>query len=231
MQVRYMGQKEAVLFLGPPGAGKGTVAQSWREKRDIAYLSTGDMCRTHIREESVLGKELDSYISKGQLVPDDLISRMVEEWLKGIAKSGETLLLDGYPRTAPQVHHWLEMLAKHAPEYTSRVVFFEISLQMVTERLTSRMICSNVSCARVYPGGSTASTNDCTKCGASLLQRSDDENEVIRKRLHVYEQNKAALLAAYKKTNTLVTTFNVEQVAYADMFTQFNRVFTEQSGS
>lgn len=226
-----MGQKEAVLFLGPPGAGKGTVAQSWREKRDIAYLSTGDMCRTHIREESVLGQELDGYISKGQLVPDDLISRMVEEWLKGVALGSKTLLLDGYPRTAPQVCHWHTMLAKHSPEYISRVVFFEISLQTVIERLTSRMICSNVTCSRVYPGGNTASISECIKCGASLLQRSDDEKAIIKKRLEVYERNKAALLNAYKETDTLVTTFNVEQVAHADMFTQFNRVLTENSGS
>ncbi|MGD1997400.1 MAG: nucleoside monophosphate kinase [Candidatus Dependentiae bacterium] len=226
-----MGHKEAVLFLGPPGAGKGTVAQSWREKRDIAYLSTGDMCRTHIREESELGKELDGYISQGQLVPDDLISRMVEEWLKGVDLKYKTLLLDGYPRTAPQVHHWHEMLAKYAPEYTSRVVFFEISLQTVIDRLTSRMICSNVTCAHVYPGGSTASISACTKCGSALLQRSDDEKAVIKRRLQVYEQNRVALLDAYKETNTLVTTFNVERVAHADMFTQFNRVLTEQSGS
>ena len=231
MKVRYMGHKEVVSFLGPPGAGKGTVTQAWKEQQNVVSLSTGDLCRTHIAEKTELGTELDSYIAKGQLVPDDLISRMVEEWLMTVIGSDATLLLDGYPRTAPQVHHWLAMLAKHAPEYKPRVVFFDISLQTVVDRLTSRRMCSNVECARIYPGKNAASISECTACGGSLLQRSDDEKAIIEKLLHVYEQNKDGLLAAYKQTNTLVSVFAVEHVAYADMFTQFNRVLTEQSGA
>lgn len=228
VQVRRLGQKEVVSLLGPPGAGKGTVAQAWRAQEPLASLCTGDLCREHVRKETRLGKELGRYISVGQLVPDELISAMVAEWLADAIKEEVPVVLDGYPRTAPQVGHLLEMLAEYAPTYTLRVVLFDIPLSVVIDRLLNRIVCPNSACLRVYSGKLLVGTSVCPACSAPLQQRSDDERQVIERRLLGYEQNKTALLKAYAHAGIAVDVFPVEQVPYTDMFRAFSELMTRR---
>ncbi len=183
-----------LIFLGPPGAGKGTQAVKIAQRYQIAHISTGDMLRAEMREGTELGKAAKGLIERGELVPDDVILGMVKNRIqKDDCKNG--FLFDGFPRTLEQ--------AKALEEISD--IDYVINLEVPTERLISR-ISGRRMCADCGAGYhvSTHAHENCT-CGAPLYQREDDKEETVRNRLQVYERSTKPLIDYYTKKGLLHT--------------------------
>jgi adenylate kinase len=218
-------KREVVSFFGPPGSGKGTVAQLWQQESNVISLSTGSLCRQHIQDQTVHGKEFKRLLESGLLIPDALINAMVRDWLIAHRDTTGSILLDGYPRTAEQVVAWDYAMKYDLPGTAYRVVLFEISDEALISRLSQRLVCSNASCQKVY----TVSEGfaHCPGCTSVLVRRHDDEPAVIAKRLAVYAEHKKSLLAAYAERGIEVKIFNVEHIVLSDMFDSFLAVLNE----
>lgn len=185
-----------IVFLGPPGAGKGTQAAILAKALGIPHVSTGDMLRSAVADRTPLGQEADAYMRRGDLVPDELVLRILRERL-GLADARDGFLLDGFPRTIPQA----ERLAVFAP--VDRVVSFEIPEEILMERLTQRWSCPN--CGAVYNLATHPPkvSGTCDRCGKPLAQRADDQAAVVASRLRAYHQQTSPLLEYYRKHGTI----------------------------
>jgi adenylate kinase len=190
-----------VVLLGPPGAGKGTQAEHIAEEYGIPHISTGDMLREAIKKRDPVGLEAKGYIDKGDLVPDDVIIRMVTERLsQPDCKNG--FLLDGFPRNLDQG----TALAATLDELRSPldvVVYMKVPEDVVVRRLSGRRICRN--CGDNYHVINLPPKKEgvCDKCGGPLYQRPDDTPETIRNRLAVYLEQTADLITYYKDAGIL----------------------------
>lgn len=183
-----------LIFLGPPGAGKGTQAGRIAEKYAIAHISTGDMLRSEIRNATPLGAEAKAYMDRGELVPDAVMIGMVEQRIrKEDCKNG--FLFDGFPRTVAQA----EALEAITP--IDRVVNIDVPTSRLVARISGRRMCG---CGATYHVSSYAS-DTCDKCGAKLYQREDDKEETVQNRLQVYTEKTAPLIAFYEGRGTLFT--------------------------
>jgi adenylate kinase len=180
-----------LIFLGPPGAGKGTQAKVLEEHCGYRQISTGDILRRHVAEGTPLGVEAKSFMDRGDLVPDDLIIRMMEHELANPAE----VILDGFPRTVPQARALDDLLVRAKRGVVS--VLFDVDFDVLTERLTGRW--THPASGRTYhvlfnpplvPG-----IDDVT--GEPLIQRPDDRPETIRKRLAEYQEKTAPLIGYY----------------------------------
>ncbi|MCS6875527.1 MAG: adenylate kinase [Aquificaceae bacterium] len=189
-----------VVFLGPPGSGKGTQAKKLSQELGLLHISTGDLLRDAVRKGTELGKRAKEYMEKGELVPDSLIINLIEE----VMPQDGGFILDGFPRTTAQALALDEMLRKHGREL-QKVVLFNISEEAVVERLSGRLSCSQ--CGAVYHIKNHPPKKEgvCDLCGGELLQREDDREEVIRKRFRVYAEQTRPLVDFYKEKNKLVS--------------------------
>lgn len=180
------------IFLGPPGAGKGTQAKILEERHGYRQISTGDILRANVRGGTPLGVEAKSYMDAGALVPDDLIIRMVDAELD---QPGE-VILDGFPRTVPQAQA-LDALLAHKGR-SAVAVLFDVDLGVLTDRLTGRWthVASGRTYHERYNPPQVPRVDDLT--GEPLVQREDDKEETIRKRLAVYTEQTAPLIAYYQ---------------------------------
>ncbi len=180
------------IFLGPPGAGKGTQAKILEERHGYRQISTGDILRGNVRRGTPLGLEAKGYMDSGGLVPDDLIIRMMDAELD---QPGD-VILDGFPRTGPQAQALDELLARKGR--TAVAVLFDVDLGVLTDRLTGRWThaASGRTYHERYAPPKTAGVDDVT--GEPLVQREDDKEDTIRTRLAVYSQNTAPLIAYYE---------------------------------
>ena len=185
-----------LIFLGPPGAGKGTQAAAIINEFNIPQISTGDIIRAAIREETDLGKEFKSYTDAGKLVPDDLVNRMVEDRLgKDDCKPG--FLLDGFPRTVAQAEALDGMLEKMGRKM-DHVLLLEVDDSVLLERITGRR--SDPETGRVYHVKFDPPPADIAD---RLIQRPDDKEEVLKQRLDEYHGKTAPLIPYYDKTGLL----------------------------
>ena len=185
-----------LIFLGPPGAGKGTLAGLVSKEHGIPQISTGDMFREAIKKETALGKQVKEILGRGDLVTDDLTVSLVKERLsQDDAKKG--YILDGFPRTIPQA----EALGKF--QSLDAVVNFAIDDELVVQRLSGREICKN--CGAIYHVKNMPSKvkGVCDKCGGPLYTRPDDSLESITNRLDVYRKQTEPLIEFYRKKNLL----------------------------
>ncbi len=180
-----------LIFLGPPGAGKGTQAKILEEKCGHRQISTGDLLRAHRANKTALGLEAQGFMDRGELVPDDLIIRMMEGELANVAD----VVVDGFPRTVAQAEAFDAMLA--AKHLTATAVLFDVDMSALMERLTGRW--TNPRSGRVYHEKfyppKVAGIDD--EDGGPLVQRDDDKAETIAKRLDVYQAQTAPLIAYY----------------------------------
>ena len=190
-----------LVLLGPPGAGKGTQAQVLSKDLNIPHISTGDMLREALKAASPLGLEAKAYMEKGALVPDELVIALVRERLsKSDAKKG--FILDGFPRTPEQAKSLDESL-KELKMPLDVVLYFKTSLAVIIARLSGRRVCGQ--CGKNYHQVNFRPKVEgaCDVCGGKLIQRPDDKEETIEKRLKVYEDQTAPLIDYYKRKNIL----------------------------
>jgi adenylate kinase len=190
-----------VVLLGPPGAGKGTQAKLLREKFEACQVSTGDILRQAVADQSPLGKEASEYIKRGDLVPDSVIVKLVAERLKE-KDCAQGFILDGFPRTIPQAQSLEEILQKMGLGLQS-VLLVQVPHTVIIERLAGRRTCKN--CGALYHLKFNPSTreNVCDRCGGELLQRDDDREETISARLKVYDNQTAPLVDYYRQQGIL----------------------------
>lgn len=186
-----------LVFLGPPGAGKGTIASQAKKHFDIPHISTGDLFRNHIKGETTLGKQVKAILASGDLVPDTITIAMVEQRLaEADAKKG--FILDGFPRTIAQAEALNSMTKLDA------VVNFELDREQIIKRLSGRRVCKSTGRTYhlVFDPPKREGVDDET--GEALIQRDDDKPEAIAHRLDVYLKQTEPLIAFYRKAKLLV---------------------------
>lgn len=191
-----------LVFLGPPGAGKGTQAERISEKYGIAHISTGDIFRENIKKGTELGRKAKEYMDRGELVPDEVVIAIVREALSG-EECARGFLLDGFPRTVAQADA-LEKMLEEIGRPLDRVVNLSVPDQVVVERLTARRTCRN--CGRNYHLMFNPPKVDgvCDACGGELYQRDDDREETVRARLEEYRRKTQPLIDYYREKGLLV---------------------------
>ncbi len=190
-----------VIFLGPPGVGKGTQADFIAQKYEISKLSTGDLLRESVAKGTALGQEAKGFMTRGELVPDAVVIGLVEQKLS--SKECENgFLLDGFPRTVAQADQLSSFLSSSGKDL-DRVVYFSLSQDEIVRRISGRRSCPE--CKAVYHLESVPPKQDgvCDVCGTSLVQRNDDKPETIESRLAVYQEQTAPLIEYYKKQHVL----------------------------
>ena len=183
-----------IIFLGPPGAGKGTQAQKICYALNIPQVSTGDMLRRAMKDGTETGLKAKSYIDAGKLVPDEVIIDIVKERLAmDDCKGG--YILDGFPRTVPQA----EALDTFAA--IDSVIELDVADQVLVDRLSGRRVC--LKCGATYHVSMLNGKTTCDKCGDELIQRDDDKPETVQNRLTVYHEQTAPLIGYYEKKGLL----------------------------
>lgn len=194
-----------IILLGAPGAGKGTVAKLLNELDGSIQISTGDILRSAVKAGSELGKKAQGYMERGELVPDDLIMEIMEKRLQE-PDCGKGFILDGFPRTIPQAEALKKLLQKLNLQL-DLVVNLDVPKEVVLDRLTTRRTCSNPDCQEIYNIKSKPPRPDgrCEKCGWKVVQREDETEEAITKRLVTYNEKTAPLIHYYEKEGSLET--------------------------
>jgi adenylate kinase len=184
-----------LILFGPPGAGKGTQSALLTSRMDMLQISTGDLFRTAIRNGTKLGLEAKSYIDAGNLVPDSVTIRLVDEVVRGL--SGQGFILDGFPRNVAQADA-LEDLLKTTNQRIDRTLFLEVPMSALLGRLAGRRVCT--SCGTVYHAEAKPPrvAGVCDKDGGPVIQRPDDKEDVIRTRLEAYETSTKPLKDYYR---------------------------------
>lgn len=192
-----------IILIGAPGSGKGTQAESIKNRYPIAHISTGDMLRENVRAGTELGKSAKSYMDSGRLVPDDIVIAMMEKRLSE-PDCDRGFLLDGFPRTTAQAEALDRLLDKLGIKLDA-VVELSADDEVVVRRLMARRVCKN--CGEIYNTISRQTARDgvCDKCGGDVVQRDDDREEVIRRRLLVFREQTAPLIDYYRNKGLLVT--------------------------
>lgn len=191
-----------LVFLGGPGAGKGTQARRLGAERGWPHVSTGDLLREARSSDSELGRSAARYMDAGELVPDEVICGVVAERLRQ-PDCAAGFILDGFPRTRMQAETLDRTLASLEREL-DRVMFFEIEEEALVARMTGRLTCSK--CGAIYNEAGRMPKHDlvCDACGGAVKKRSDDNEEAVRKRLQVYQRSTVELVAFYEEQGKLV---------------------------
>lgn len=192
-----------VIFLGAPGAGKGTQARALAAEWGVPQVATGDMLREAVAAKTPLGLEAKRYMDAGGLVPDEVVIGLVEERLAR-PDAAPGFVLDGFPRTAPQAEA-LDAMLRRRGQALDRVVFLDVGREELLRRLTGRRTCSQCGTAFHLVSAPPRTAGRCDKCGGELTQRSDDTREAVANRLDVYERQTAPLLAYYRDRGLLAT--------------------------
>ncbi|MGN8914492.1 adenylate kinase [Anaerofustis butyriciformans] len=191
-----------LILLGPPGAGKGTQASKIVDKYNLVHISTGDIFRKNLSENTPLGQKAKEYMDKGLLVPDNVTVEMVEDRLSWDDIEG-SYMLDGFPRTISQAESLDKILEKNG-EKLDLALCIEADYSLLTKRITGRRMCK---CGATYHAEfqPPKTAGICDKCGGELYQRDDDKEDTVVKRLKEYEEKTQPLVDYYKKQNILKT--------------------------
>ena len=191
-----------VVFLGAPGAGKGTQARRLAAGSGVPQIATGDMLREAVAEGTPLGREAKRYMDQGALVPDEVVIGLVDERLSR-PDAGPGYVLDGFPRTVAQAEALDALLGRRGQDL-DRVVFFDVSREELLRRLTGRRICRRCGTAFHLVSAPPKTEGRCDQCGGELYQREDDAESTVARRLDVYQTQTAPLLDYYGKRGLLV---------------------------
>ncbi|MBU4691346.1 adenylate kinase [Mycoplasma zalophi] len=189
-----------LIFLGAPGAGKGTVANQLVLNDEFIQVSTGEILREEIRNQTKLGLEAQAIMSRGDYVSDDIVNEIIKAKLNKLTSLNKHFILDGYPRTLAQVN-FLESLEFTKIDY---VILLNIEQDVILERLTNRRICQNCGATYHLISKKPQVENICDECKNPLIQRKDDQPDVILKRLDVFTQQTKPLIDTYKQKGNLI---------------------------
>ena len=190
-----------VVFLGAPGVGKGTQADLIATQYQVAKISTGDLLREAVRNQTALGLEAKSYMDQGKLVPDAVVIGLVREKLAD-PSCASGFVLDGFPRTVPQAEELGKALASKAMAL-DRVLNFQVSREDVVRRLSGRRSCPKCQATFHVDFAKPKQAGICDRCGEPLVQRSDDRRDAIETRLKVYDEQTAPLVRYYDERRLL----------------------------
>lgn len=196
-------KQKNLIFIGAPGAGKGTIANILLAKYPLAHISTGDLLRNEIKNDTSLGRQAAEIMKAGKLVPDDLVTGMVRSRLAQ-SDCQKGFILDGFPRTLNQAD-LLGKVLKELNNQLSRVIYLKVSDDILLQRLTARQNCKK--CGEIYNKLFMPSKVEgvCDKCGGELFQRPDDSLETAKSRLKVFYQETQPLIDYYEKQGLLLT--------------------------
>lgn len=213
-----------LILLGAPGAGKGTIANLLVEELSIPQISTGDILRGAIKAGTELGKKAEEYMTRGDLVPDEMIMGIMEERL-GEADCQKGFILDGFPRTIPQAEALDQLLSK-LNKQISLVANLDVPEAEIIKRLTSRRTCSNSQCQAIYNVLSkpTKVEGVCDLCGSKTIQRDDETEEAIQNRLATYQEKTAPLINYYKDKG------NFSSISSLDSQETFKQILSQVNG-
>lgn len=191
-----------VILLGPPGAGKGTLAHLVKQSTSMAHLSTGDILREEMKNETDLGKEAKNFVESGQLVPDELVTKLIAHRVTSNGQDSDGFMFDGFPRTTGQAEDLTGILEgiKKPLDYA---LYMESTLPVIIQRLSGRRVCRK--CGHVYHIKNRPPKKEgiCDQCDGELYQRADDNEETIRKRMDVYLQNTKPIIEYYERQGML----------------------------
>ena len=192
-----------IIMLGKPGSGKGTVGKMLSESLGIIHISSGELFRSYIKKAGEIGKQIDNYISKGNLVPDDLAIKLVEQRLSE-PDCTNGVILDGFPRTVKQAAE-LERFLTNNNKKIDIVVELDLSDKDIIDRIVKRRVCPNKDCREVYnlEFKNPKVENVCDICGSQLEKREDDSIETVKERLRIYYETADKLVDYYRKQNLL----------------------------
>jgi len=191
-----------LVFLGPPGAGKGTQVKMLSKTLGVPSMATGDVLRAEVASGSELGREAKSYMDRGELVPDDIVIKIVGKWLRSIDVT-KGFILDGYPRNVRQARELDEMLKELNVELTA-AIYLDVPEDEIVKRLSGRLTCRK--CGAVYHIEFNPPKEDrkCDICGGELYQREDDREDVVRQRFRVYTESTKPVLSYYRDKGRLL---------------------------
>lgn len=193
-----------LVFLGPPGSGKGTQAARLADKLGMVHLSTGDVLREAVKNQTELGKKAEGYMKAGELVPDDLIVGLIEDKLKS-GELNQGFILDGFPRTIPQAEA-LKAMLKENNVTLDKAMLLDVPDEAIVSRMSGRRFCPtcqttyNVNVAEAKP----KEDNKCDNDGTELIIRNDDQEEVVLNRLGVYHEQTEPIIDFYRNESILV---------------------------
>lgn len=199
------------IFLGPPGAGKGTLGELFCQRTGVIHISTGQLLRDEMAAGTALGQQVKGLIASGALVSDEIVTAMVASRLSKSDIAAKGALLDGYPRTVAQAKSLSDILKQCSLELGAAVLV-DAERDILMKRLTGRRMCSNKACGAIYNIYNVAPKTEgvCDRCGAKLYQRSDDSEATVRGRLKVYDTQTAPVIDFYRQAGSLVTVQNTD---------------------
>ena len=197
-----------LVFLGAPGAGKGTLAAILKEKLHVPHISTGDLFRDNMKKHTPLGDEAEAYIHEGKLVPDEVTEAMLRDRLE-LQDCTEGFILDGFPRNLSQAAYLDQLLEEQSKALTA-VVLVDVPEKVLLDRLTGRRVCPECQATYHVLFFFFFKEGLCDRCGARIIQREDDQEKTIRHRLEVYRENTFPLIRYYEEKGLLVKADNSE---------------------
>jgi adenylate kinase len=200
------------VLLGPPGAGKGSLAGLVKDMMGIAHISTGDMLREEMKRGSKLGLELKDLIEKGSLVPDEIITKLVEQKITTDPELAKGYMLDGFPRTTQQAQDLDQILAR-INQPLDFVLCMDAPLELILTRLTGRRVCRKCGALYHIKNKPSKKPNVCDACEGELYQRGDDNEETIRKRMAIYETSTKPIIEYYAAQGKLITISGEKETA------------------
>ncbi len=191
-----------LVLLGPPGAGKGTLAALLKISLELVHISTGDMLREEMKKETQTGREAKKFIEKGELVPDEFVIKLIEKKLTSDKRVAHGYMLDGFPRTRKQAED-LDRILGQIQQPLDYALYLESTLPVIIQRLGGRRVCRN--CGALYHIRNKPAKKEkiCDLCGGELYQRADDNEATIRTRMDVYLKNTRPVIDYYKAQDKL----------------------------
>ena len=190
-----------LVFLGPPGSGKGTQALRVAKELNLTHISTGDLLREAVKNQTELGQQAEEFMKSGNLVPDELIVKLIEEKISN-GNKGNGIILDGFPRTIPQAESLKKMFEQNQ-EHLDSAVLLEVSDEEVVKRLSGRWFCPKCNAGYNYPSNRPKQEGLCDSDGQELLRRPDDDEAVVKNRLDVYKKQTQPIEEFYRQESIL----------------------------
>ena len=216
-----------IVLIGPPGVGKGTQGQRLSERYGIPIISTGDMLREAVRQGTELGREASGYMNRGELVPDDVVVGIVGQRLQD-KDCEKGFILDGFPRTTAQAEG-LERILDDIGKAITDVVVIDVPEEEIVRRLSKRRLCRDCGAAYHLEFNPPEDETRCDRCGGTLYQRDDDNEETIKARLKVYNSQTLPLLEFYEKRGRVKKVSGSGSIE--DVFERITRLIEERDDS